>query len=100
MEISSEHSAPRRIKHKPFHKWSSVLIEALKDKFCNSVNSVRRAFREVAQPGCTPAIVHFVSQAVAAPVNAGKIELQSRKLVRFAQLESVSGPKVLTSVQQ
>jgi hypothetical protein len=29
------------------------------------------------------AIVHFVSQAVAAPVNAGKIELQSRKFVVF-----------------
>lgn len=56
MEISSEHSAPRRIKHKPFHnKWSpSVLIEALKDKFATQSNSVRRAFREVAQPGCTP----------------------------------------------
>jgi hypothetical protein len=55
MEISSEHSAPRTTKHKPFHKWSpSVLIEALKDKFATQSNSVRRAFREVAQPGCTP----------------------------------------------
>ncbi len=55
MEISSQLSAPRRIKHKPFHKWSpSVLIEALKDKFATQSNSVRRAFREVAQPGCTP----------------------------------------------
>ena len=55
MEISSQLSAPRRIKHKPFHKWSpSVLIEALKDKFATQSNSVRRAFREVAQHGCTP----------------------------------------------
>ena len=29
------------------------LMEALRDKFATQSNSVRRAFREVAQPGCS-----------------------------------------------
>ena len=41
-------------RHRRLHTWTAeLLMEALRDKFATQSNSVRRAFREVAQPGCS-----------------------------------------------
>ena len=42
----------KKVRNRRVHTWTAdLLMDALRDKFATQSNSVRRAFREAAQPG-------------------------------------------------